>query len=143
MRYYFDASALVKRFKPERGQETVREILQDAATGTHEIYSTYWSRTEFYVAMSRANVPQKLAAANLRTLGRIVNFSPLTSDQIDDALDIVYELNLHAADATHIAACRRLDCELLVSDDEHLLRQKTKEYLEKEGIASVALPESH
>jgi predicted nucleic acid-binding protein len=142
LRYYFDASALVKRFKAERGQDIVREIMQDAATGTHEIYSIYWSKTEFYVAMSRANVPQKLAATNLRTLSRIVTFSQLTSDQIDDALDVVYELHLHAADATHIAACRRLDCEVIVSDDEHLLRQKTRDYLEKEGIGLVALAES-
>lgn len=141
MRYYFDASALVKRFKPERGQETVREIMQDAAIGTHEIYSSYWSKTEFYVAMNRAEVPQKLAARNLRTLSRIVTFSPLTSDQIDDALNVVYELHLHAADATHIAASRSLDCEAIVSDDEHLLRRRTREYLENEGIALVALTE--
>lgn len=116
--------------------------MHDAAIGTHEIWSIYWSKAEFYVAMSRANVPQNLAARNLRALSRIVTFSPLTSDHIDYALDVVYELRLHAADATHIAACKKLNCDVIVSDDEHLLRQKTRDYLERQGIELVALNES-
>lgn len=116
--------------------------MQEALVGIHELHSNYWSKAEFYVAMRRGNVPRKLASRNLTTIGNIVLFSPVTSDQIDDALNLIYELHLHAADATHIAACRKLGCEAMVSDDEHLTRPNTRDYLDKQGIKLVSLTKS-
>jgi len=142
LRYYFDASALVKRFKPERGQQTVRNVIHDASLGAHEIHSIYWAKTEFYVAMRRSNVPQKLAARNLRTLAKVVVFDPLTGHIIENALGLIYEFNLHAADAIHLAACTNLACEAMLTDDEHLTGENVKEYLERYAVRLINLEES-
>ena len=142
MRYYFDASALVKRFKPERGQQTVRNVIHDASLGAHEIHSIYWAKAEFYVAMRRSNVPQKLAARNLRTLAKVVVFDPLTGHIIENALGLIYEFNLHAADAIHLAACTNLACEAMLTDDEHLTGENVKEYLERYAVRLINLEES-
>ncbi|MEM3382225.1 MAG: type II toxin-antitoxin system VapC family toxin [Candidatus Bathyarchaeia archaeon] len=142
MKYYFDASALVKRFKPERGYETVRKTIYEASVGTHEIHSIYWVKAEFYVAMRRGNVPQKLAARNLRALGKIIIFNPVTSGIVDDALNLIYDLNLHAADAIHLASCINLACEAILTDDEHMLSEDVKTYLEKHAVKLVNLKEN-
>jgi len=142
LRYYFDASALVKRFKPEKGQETVRKIIHEASLGAHEIHSVYWAKVEFYVAMRRGNVPQELAARNLRVLGRIILFDPVTSEIVDDALNLIYELNLHAADAVHLATCRNLACEAILTDDEHMVGESVKKHLGKNAIKLINLKEN-
>ena len=142
MRYYFDASALVKRFKPERGQQTVRNVIHDASLGAHEIHSIYWAKTEFYVAMRRSNVPQKLAARNLRTLAKVVVFEPLTGHIVENAIGLIYVFNLHAADAIHLAACTNLACETMLTDDEHLTGENVKEYLERYAVRLINLEES-
>jgi len=142
LRYYFDASALVKRFKPEKGQETVRKIIHEASLGAHEIHSIYWAKAEFYVAMRRGNVPQKLAARNLRALGRTILFNPVTSETVDDALNLIYELNLHAADAVHLATCTNLACEAILTDDEHMVGESVKKHLEKHAIKLINLKEN-
>ena len=142
MRYYFDASALVKRFKPERGQKTVKTVIHDASLGAHEIHSIYWAKAEFYVAMRRSNVPQKLAARNLRSLAEIVAFDPLTAHIVENALGLVYEFNLHAADAIHLAACTNLACEAMLTDDEHLVGGDVKEYLERHAVKLINLEEN-
>ena len=142
MRYYFDASALVKRFKPEKGQETVRKIIHEASLGAHEIHSAYWVKAEFYVAMRRGNVPQELAARNLRVLRRIILFDPVTSEIVDDALNLIYELNLHAADAVHLATCRKLGCEAILTDDEHMVGVSVGKHLGKNAIKLINLKEN-
>jgi len=142
LKYYFDASALVKRFKPERGQATVRDILHHALLGEHEIHSIDWARAEFYVAMRRSNVPQKLAAKNLKTLAEVVEFDPLTRDTMDNALGLIYEFHLHAADAMHLSACTELSCDAMLTDDEHLVSKEVMEHLEKQAVKLVNLEEN-
>jgi len=142
LRYYFDASALVKRFKPERGQETVRNVIHEASLGAHEIHSICWAKAEFYVAMRRSNVPQKLAVRNLRTLAEVVAFDQLTGQIVDYALSLIYEFNLHAADAIHLAACTNLACEAMLTDDEHLVGEDVKEHLEKHAVKLINLEEN-
>jgi len=142
LRYYFDASALVKRFKPEKGQETVRQVIHEASLGVHEIHSIYWAKAEFYVAMRRGNVPQELAAKSLRALGRIILFNPVTSEIVDDALNLIYEFNLHAADAVHLATCTNLACEAILTDDGHMLGESVKKHLEKHAVELINLKEN-
>jgi len=142
MKYYLDASALVKRFKPEKGQETVRKILHETSLGIHEAHSIYWVKAEFFVAMRRGGVSQRLARRDMRALSKVVFFDAILLDAIDDALNLIYELNLHAADAVHLAACKKLACESLVTDDEHLIKEDVRKYLERYSIQLVSLKES-
>lgn len=97
---------------------------------------------KFYVAVRRGNVPQELAARNLRALGRIILFKPATSEIADDALNLIYELNLHAADAVHLATCRKLACEAVLTDDEHMVGESVKKHLGKHAIKLINLKEN-
>lgn len=139
MKYYLDASALVKRFKPEPGYKTIRQILYGAAQGLHEAHSLDWARAEFGVALSRAGVPQAVTLQNLRVLRRVVVFQPIQPAILDAALNLIFQLKLHAADAAHLAACKRLECEAFATDDEHLTRDAVHQHLERQAIQLVNL----
>jgi len=91
--------------------------------------------------MRHSNVHQKLAAKNLRTLGEIVEFYPLTTDTIGTALGLIHEFHLHAADAVHLPACTNLSCEAMLEDDEHIASKEVIEHLEKQAIKLVNLEE--
>ena len=138
-RHYFDASALVKRFKPERGQQTVTTILGEATNEFHQVHSTYWAKAEFTVAMKRSRVPLHLCTSNLIVLSKLVRFCPLTTEMIDDALRYIYEFSLHAADAVHIATCLNITCDTFVTDDQHLTRPTIRKHLDQHAVQLIDL----
>jgi len=82
-----------------------------------------------------------LPARDLRALGRIILFNPVTSEIANDALNLTYEFNLHVADAFHLVARTNLGREAVLTDDEHMVEKSIKKPLEKHAIKLVDLKE--
>lgn len=113
--------------------------MHEAALGRAELNSIEWAKLEFFVAMRKSGVPLELAERNLRALEEIIRFHPINAEALGEAMRLAYELNLHAADAVHLASCTRLGCKKLVTDDKHLLKTKVQRYLRRRAVEPVFL----
>jgi len=88
--------------------------------------SSEWSLIEFGVAMKKVDLTIDKALERLVDARGIIQVEPIQSSWIVKALDYVFRLGLHSADAHHLAAAKLLGCEILVSCDEDLLNKKVR-----------------
>jgi len=88
--------------------------------------SSEWSLIEFGVAMKKVGLTIDKTLERLVDARGIVQIEPIQSSWIIKALDYVFGLNLHSADAHHLAVAKLLGCEILVSCDEDLLKSKVR-----------------
>lgn len=128
MKYYFDTSAIVKRYHREKGTEKVDEIIE----GDSEIYISTLAIAETISAFTRLISGGIISKSKYKRIFEIF-FSdvesryipvPLSDDLIIKTVEIIERHNLRTLDALHLAVavdlCPEQEC-IFVSADRKLL----------------------
>ncbi len=128
MKYYFDASAIVKRYHREKGTEKVDEIID----GDNEIYISTLAIAETISVFTRLNNQGVISEKKYRRITEIF-FSdvenryvpvPISDELIIATIEMIEKHNLRTLDAIHLAVAMDIyperDC-IFVSEDKKLL----------------------
>lgn len=129
MLIYLDASSVATVYNESEEfhadmKESVKIILENQPQ--HLFVSSEWSLIEFGVAMKKVGLTIDKTLERLVDARGIVQIEPIQSSWIIKAVDYVFGLNLHSADAHHLAAAKLLGCEILVSCDKDLLKKEAR-----------------
>ena len=129
MKYYFDTSAIVKRYHREKGTYKIDEIID----GENEIYISTIGIAETVSALMRLKNNGVLSENRYRRIVEIF-FSdvenryipvPFSDEIIIAAINIIEKHNLRTLDAMHLAVaidiCTKRDC-IFVTADKKLLQ---------------------
>ncbi len=142
MRLLWDASALVKRYAPEVGSETVNALW--AAVPEAQMATTFPIYAEAYSIMLRKHNRHDISdalflAARSLLRAEVINsldFVVLATDTSDVliGIDLMERHNINSSDATFLAVCLRYavaisDVCVLVAADARLLRAAAAEGL--------------
>ena len=126
---YLDASAVATLYNQAEKfhtqmKESVKLVLENRYK--YSFASSEWSLIEFGVAMKRMGLTIDKTLERLTDVREIAQIEPMQSSWISKALNFVYKLNLHSADAQHLAAAILLGCKVLVSCDKDLLNENVR-----------------
>ncbi len=137
MKYYFDTSAIVKRYHREKGTEKVDEIID----GDGEIYISTIAIAETISVFTRLSNEGVINDKKYRRIMEIF-FSdvenryvpvPLSDELIIATIEMIEKHNLRTLDAMHLAVaidiCPERDC-VFVSADKKLLSAAKNEGFE-------------
>jgi len=137
MKYYFDTSAIVKRYHREKGTERVDEIIDRDS----EIYVSTIAIAETISAFTRLNNQGVINDKKYRRITEIF-FSdienryvpvPISDELIIATIEMIEKHNLRTLDAIHLAVamdiCPEKDC-IFVSADKKLLQAAKDEGFE-------------
>ena len=138
--YYFDTSALVKRYVSEPGSEVVDEIFKGAYRGINVIAFSYWNMAEAAVVFDKYERRLGLDARNLlktllrevKTLVRlrrivVVGISPSI---LRSAINLVLKHHVYIADALQIVSAHKSRSSRFVTGDKTLATIAEAEGLE-------------
>jgi predicted nucleic acid-binding protein len=142
--FYFDTSALVKRYHPEKGSPVVDRIIE--AKGRRGLITSYWTVLEFAIAFSWKRTRKEIsdralnvAVGNfLKELTELFTVRSVDDDLITAAIPCGFQHRLSSADALHLATAIELmrfseevgDKVIFVSADSKLCRAAKREGLE-------------
>jgi uncharacterized protein len=125
LRYYFDTSALLKRYLAEPGQKTVFDLFE--SQGGLAVASEL-ALSELSSAFRRAANAKRIALETAHELlGRAredlesLSVARLDSLILTRAVHLAMHQDLRALDAIHLATALEIDCTHLVSSDRELL----------------------
>ena len=146
MLYYFDSSAAVKRYAPEKGSEWVKLLVKPAEGNT--VYLGQVGVVEIAAALSRKvrtkELTQKDYEAALWLFLRDVRneeyiIAPLSDQVVDLAVDLTKRHPLRGYDAVHLATALILNTALLEAELSPLTFVSADEVL-CEAARSEGLP---
>ncbi len=138
-----DSSVLVKWFKKgEEKEELAMRLKDDVLDEKIILLCSEWVQLEIIRALVKANYPQdkiketKEFLADAGSLG-LIRFVKV-SEAKEFALEVIYSLNLYAADAIMLATAivKNVD---LITEDSHLLKKKVMKYAREHGIRILTL----
>lgn len=138
-----DASIAVKWFKKgERGEEQALIVREEIFTGKKRAIAPAWLLLEVVRGLVKIDYPKEKvqeAYSALREAASLdlIEIVPINA-LLDKAKDAVIDLKLFASDAAYLAVAITEHADLL-TDDEHLLKQRVLDYAEKEGIHILRL----
>lgn len=120
MMYYFDSSAVVKRYAPEKGSEWVKSIVEPTAGNT--VYLGQVGVVEIAAALSRKVRTKELSQEDYQAalwlfLVDVQNeeyiIAPLSDEVVKAAVDLTRRYPLRGYDAVHLATAIILNTALL------------------------------
>ncbi len=154
MLYYFDTSALVKRYAPEAGTKWVKSIVEPS-TG-NIIYLSQIGIVEVASALNLKKRTGELSQADCKSAlqlflidvrnGQYI-ISPLANRVVNLAVDLTVRQPLKAYDAVHLAAAITINVSLLgtksppiifVSADKRLCKASESEGLSTQNPTNIA-----
>jgi hypothetical protein len=114
MNFYFDTSALVKRYHPEKGSDVVDKIFE--LKGEHNFATSFWAVLEFVVALSAKRKRKELsddgfntAIANfLKELMDLFTIRSVEDEVVADSIPHAMKHLLPSADCLHLASALEL-----------------------------------
>ncbi len=140
--YYFDSSALVKRYHTEKGTKTVDKILNELEKGDEGAIS-YFVILEIVSAMKRKlknnEITQKIFDMAIATfLSEVTTYfsvRPIDEHILSTATNLVIEHGLKAADSLHLATAKEIadftgKNVVFIASDKELLNAAKSEKLE-------------
>ena len=134
-----DASVAVKWFKAD--EENVKEaygLYERIRRGEADYAVNEWLALEVVRGLLKANVPKENALKAYGIIKRMFSSGILlritVSEVIELAKDLETELNLHAADAVHLATALSTGSETLWTEDAHLHKAGVRKYCWKRGL---------
>ncbi len=138
--YYFDTSALVKRYVSEPGSDAVDRVFSDAYRGVAAIAFSYWNIAEATVVFDKYERRLGLDARNLlktllrevKTLAKlyrviVVGISPSI---LRSAVNLVLKHHVYIADALQIVSAHKSRSNRFVTGDKTLAAIAEAEGLE-------------
>jgi len=138
-----DSSVLVKWFKKgEEKEELAIRLKDDVLDEKIILLCNEWVQLEIIRALTKANYSRnkiketKEFLKDIELLG-LIRFVKV-SDVKDLALEIIYSLNLYAADAV-VLATAILNNVNLITEDSHLLKKKVMKYAKEHGVEIFTL----
>ncbi|EEZ90127.1 PIN domain protein [Mobiluncus mulieris 28-1] len=116
--YYLDTSALLKGFFQERETQAYKQFLDDCVSRGDELVISRLTFTEFYCVLKRRLRPEDSWDKAARdTLANFVVCPVAESDYLQAAHS---EWRLRGAEALHLAAAVRLNCDAMLVFDQEL-----------------------
>lgn len=153
MVYYFDSSAAVKRYAPEKGSDWVKTIVEPAAENV--IYLGQIGVVEIAAALSKKVRTKELTQENYEAalqlfLADVQNEEYLTASLSDAVVQLAVDLTkrhpLRGYDAVHLATAVSLNAALLAAEFPHLVfvtgDRILREAAQSEGLI-VENPDEH
>lgn len=138
-----DSSVLVKWFKKgEEKEELAIRLKDDVLDEKIILLCNEWVQLEIIRALTKANYSQnkiketKEFLKDIELLG-LIRFVKV-SEVKDLALEIIYSLNLYAADAV-VLATAILNNVNLITEDSHLLKKRVMKYAKEHGVEIFTL----
>ena len=113
-RYYLDTSALVKRYRTERGMEAMAALFSER-TWNDEFITSHLTVLEVQAVAARALGARLLTQRAYESLLRLFNDDleqaitvlPLTSAVLSEAIGVARQYTLRAGDCIHLATALR------------------------------------
>ena len=140
--YYFDSSALVKRYHSEKGTEIVDKIIYELGKGDEAVIS-YFAILEIVSALRRKlknkEITKKIFDMAIGTfLAEVTEYfsvRPIDEQILSIATNLVIEHGLRAADSLHLATAKELEkftgrTVVFIASDKELLSTAALEKLE-------------
>lgn len=133
-----DASVVIKWFKiDEKHTEEAYGLYERGIEGIEYVVSE-WLILEVARGLLKAESPKESVSESCRVLetlfaSKIIKVLTV-SEVLDLAKDLEIELNLHAADAVHLATAVKAGCSTFWTEDDHLHKQKVTEYADVFGL---------
>ena len=153
MVYYFDSSAAVKRYAPEKGSGWVKTIVEPATENV--IYLGQIGVVEIAAALSKKVRTKELTQENYEAalqlfLADVQNEEYLTASLSDAVVQLAVDLTkrhpLRGYDAVHLATAVSLNAALLAAEFPHLVfvtdDRILREAAQSEGLI-VENPDEH
>lgn len=138
-----DSSVLVKWFKKgEEKEELAIRLKDDVLDEKIILLCNEWVQLEIIRALTKANYSRnkiketKEFLKDIELLG-LIRFVKV-SEVKDLALEIIYSLNLYAADAV-VLATAILNNVNLITEDSHLLKKRVMKYAKEHGVEIFTL----
>jgi uncharacterized protein len=138
LRYYFDTSALLKRYLLEAGQSTVFDLLESQGG---RVIASELVLPELSSAFRRAANAKRITMEKAhQLLGRAredldaLSVARLDSLIITRAVHLAMQRDLRALDAIHLATALEIECTHIVSSDFDLLGAS-----KREGLKPIAV----
>jgi len=138
-----DSSVLVKWFKKgEEKEELAIRLKDDVLDEKIILLCNEWVQLEIIRALTKANYSQnkiketKEFLKDIELLG-LIRFVKV-SEVKDLALEIIYSLNLYAADAV-VLATAIVNNVNLITEDSHLLKKRVMKYAKEHGVEIFTL----
>jgi len=145
MSEYLDTSVIVKWFR-EEDEERRKEalILRDRIINfDSEFVMSYYGLFELIRAMVKHNYPKERVEEAFQSLNDLYEIDALKNVRLEEVLflvkEIEIELKLYASDALHLASAINHGCKIFWSEDQHHLKSKTKEYMQKFDVEVKSL----
>ena len=139
--YYFDSSALVKRYHSEKGTETVDTLIYELGKGDEAVIS-YFAILEIISALRRKlknkEITEKIFEMAIGTfLAEVTEYfsvRPIDEQILSIASNLVIDHGLKAADSLHLATAKELanftgKTVVFIASDKELLSIATLEKL--------------
>jgi len=124
---YLDATALVSFYKKNEKYSREIDIIFERTLGKEVLISSEWSQLEFIRGLMKTKVSIKTIREDLDDISLSVAFIPIKSAWISRAKELVFKLNLYAADSHHLAAAILEKADVMITcDEKHLLRPKVR-----------------
>lgn len=131
--FYLDTSALVKRYRTERGTEVVEQLLANPSP-EDRFFISFLSIIELTSGITRLlrggqlreDSANEILAAFRRDIRELFRVWPLDDEVAIAAVGVAEEFGLRSADAIHLATAQRIapltpDAPVMVSSDRELL----------------------
>ena len=138
-----DSSVLVKWFKKgEEKEELAIRLKDDVLDEKIILLCNEWVQLEIIRALTKANYSQnkiketKEFLKDIELLG-LIRFVKVSGVK-DLALEIIYSLNLYAADAV-VLATAIVNNVNLITEDSHLLKKRVMKYAKEHGVEIFTL----
>jgi predicted nucleic acid-binding protein len=120
MLYYFDSSALVKRYAPETGSVWIKQLFNPPLT--NQIYCAQVTGIEVAAGLSRKVRTKQISPKYYQLVLQLFtedldkgdyNLVPLSDDIVKRAIDLTQHYPLRAYDALHLATAASLSAALV------------------------------
>jgi len=134
-----DASVVVKWFKANEQYTNEAYALYSRAKKNGSRYVVNeWLILEVVRGLAKTSVPKENLKETYSILKHMYASDIIrlvtVSEVLESAKDLEIELNLHAADAVHLATAIRTGSAILWTEDEHLHKKSVLEYAGKRGV---------
>ena len=125
-------------------EDEALKLREDVLSGRVTLVISEWTLLEVVRGLRKAGYTKEKVDESFNLLKELseldlLNIAPV-SRYLELAKDLIYELDLYTSDAIHLSLALKESLHLL-SEDEHLLRDKVREYSEKHGVRILRLKE--
>jgi predicted nucleic acid-binding protein len=138
--YYFDTSAIVKRYVVESGSEVVDGVFRDAYRGLVVIAFSSWNIAEAAVVFDKysrilgldamgllKNMMREMRILSRLHMLRVVGIIPRL---IRDSIQLVFKYHIYIADALQIASAKAINSSKFLTGDKRLAEIAEQESLQ-------------